>query len=331
MALTLLLMVVKVQAFKKKERLLITGVNGFVGQNFVMRSCHLQNYDVIVSARGHKKVFSEMEYVHADLRDFEACVSLCNEVETVLHLAGVMMTSSAMQNGGNNFARDNTAVHLNMAKAASKVGVKKYIWMSSTTGYPVLPAPANEDSFLSGPVPARYLEVGELYRQLESIVLRQFSGLPTSVVTLRPTGVYGELDDFTTASGHVLPAFIGKYLNGETPKEIFADKLERRDWIYVGDVVQALDLVLQKVTTSQTMNIGSGHTISMYDLYTLLLDALGSRDGPKIVDGAFDPKSALDRCIDCSYSRKVLGDYQKVGIKEGLAKTISWFKSAGEE
>lgn len=331
MVLTLLLMVVKVQAFKKKERLLITGVNGFVGQNFVMRSCNMQNYDVIVSARGHKKIFADMEYVHADLRDLEACVSLCNEVDVILHLAGVMMTSSVMQNGGKDFARDNTAVHSNMAKAASKVGVKKYIWMSSTTGYPVLREPAIEDSFLSGPVPSRYLEVGELYRQLENIVLQQFSGLPTSVVTLRPTGVYGELDDFSTASGHVLPAFIGRYISGETPKEIFADKVERRDWIYVGDVVHALDLVLQKVTTSETMNIGSGHPISMYDLYTLLLDALGSRDGTKIIDGAFDPKSALDRCIDCSYSRKVLGEYQKVGIKEGLIKTISWFKSGGGE
>ena len=324
-------MVVKVQAFNKQKRLLITGVNGFVGQNFVMRSRCLQDYDVIVSARGPDKMFSGMKYVQADLRGLDACTSLCNEVDVVLHLAGVMMTSSAMQQGRKNYARDNAAVHLNMAKAASKMGVKKYIWMSSTTGYPVLPKPLVEDSFLSGSVPSRYLEVGELYRHIESIVLQQFIGTPTSVVTLRPTAVYGELDDFSPASGHVLPAFIARYMGGEIPKEIFADKLERRDWIYVGDVVRALDLVLQKVTTSQTLNIGSGHPISMYDLHKLLLDVLGSRNGPIISDGAFDPESALDRSIDCSLSRKVLGEYQKVDIREGIMKTISWYKSAREE
>lgn len=321
-------MVVKAQVTKSKKRLLITGSTGFVGRNFILRSPYLAEYDVKIVHRDRVPIRSELkkfDVLQADLLNRRDCFDICADADVVIHLAGVMMTSASRKNKDIEPLNENICLHLNMAEAASHASVEKYIWMSSTTGYPNLEKAVSEDFFQLGAVPSRYNTVGEMYRFLEKMVSHCFDGSSTNVVTLRPTGIFGEYDDFELETGHVLPVLINRCMTGNVPRKLYADKVECRDWIYIGNFINALNSVLKLEESTTALNIGYGHTTSMYDLHRLILKLTEFSGQSDVIDGKYDPDSAINRNIDCSKSFKKLGNYNNFSLEQGLQKTISWF------
>ena len=326
----LLLTVVKAQVSSFKKRLLITGVNGFVGRNFISRSAVLEQFNTRVSARNYSaNAFqnSGLDFVVADLRDQDTCFDLCKGVDVVLNLAGVMMTAASKNQGHINSVEDNLGIHLNLAKAAKRGSVEKYIWFSSTTGYPVSATPLREEQFQEGFVPERYYLVGNMYRFLEVMLDEIFRGSRSSIATLRPTGIFGEWDDFSIDTGHVLPTLIAKCAADALPEKIIADKEECRDWIYVGNIVRVIDYLLLNSFEKLTLNIGAGSPTNMFDLHKLIFKLMGSDANCELIESPLGSNSAINRHIDCSRSREVLDEYVAGSFEEDLLKTISWYRS----
>ena len=127
--------------------------------------------------------------------------------------------------------------------------------MSSTTGYPESKNNLNEEDFFFGEVAKRYEIVGSLYRLTEKLVNKILLN-KCNLITLRPTGVFGEEDDFSPDSCHVLPKIIREaYLNLLIPETIYAEKEEMRNWIYIGDLVKAIDSIIDNSSRSMVLNI----------------------------------------------------------------------------
>jgi len=316
-----------VLASKMKKRLLIAGASGFIGSNFILRSEEVENYDVTATYNSSdpSTLTKGINYVKADLENYDTCLHLCESTDYILNFAGVMLTSASRKNNEVTNVLSNTSVHLNLIHAAKNMPIEKYIWLSSTTGYPVIPRAVKEIDFHEGDVPSRYFSVGHMYRFIENIANHYLSNKST-LITLRPTGVYGERDDFNPLTSHILPALVNELSTDLGRKEFFADKSETRDWIYVGDFIKAVDRILSTVENNICLNIGNGKPVSMYDLHGHILKAFASSRDFTVSERLFDDGSSINRNIDCSLSVRELGYYNETSLMSGIEKTIKWFR-----
>ena len=147
-----------------------------------------------------------------------------------------------------------------------------------------------------------------------------------ALVTLRPTGVFGKEDDFRPESSHILPKIIRDASQNLLSGTIYAQKEEMRNWIYIGDLIKAIDSVLENVDFSITLNIGGVKSTSMYELYQIILEILGIEKKHTINPSNPFSENPLSRNIDCNLSTKYLGNYNSTTLRSGLRKTISWYQ-----
>lgn len=310
-------------------RLLITSAKGFIGSNFLERSKVLNNYNVDVLYRNFlpkKHLKTDINFIEADLRDSETCKSIFKNYDVIFHCAGVMMTTRTLKLNPFQGLIDNLKIHTNLVESIKSNPPKKFIWLSSTTGYPDSNKSLTEDEFFTNEVCKRYEIVGSLYRLMEKIINKELIDKCT-LVTLRPTGVFGEYDDFSLESSHILPKIIRDCSLKLLPEKIFAQKEETRNWLYIGDLIEALDRVIEKISISLSLNIGSQKSTSMHKLYSILLSYYSLENNHSLETTNIYSEPPLSRDIDCNLSEHYLGKYNKTTLEEGLLKTINWYKN----
>ena len=98
---------------------------------------------------------------------------------------------------------------------------------------------------------------------------------PMTTIVLRPTNVYGPMDDFEFATSHVIPALIRKSIERWKPIEVWGDGSEVRDAIYVEDMVEAMVLAAAKIDKYEAINIGLGKGYSVRELLGLITELDG--------------------------------------------------------
>jgi UDP-glucose 4-epimerase len=146
------------------------------------------------------------------------------------------------------------------------------------------------------------------------------------VVTVRPFNTYGERQNDAAYAG-LIPAVIGRLQRGE-PVEIHGDGLQTRDMTHVDDtVLGTLAIATSDDALGLTLNLGSGREASVVEMVRLLLEALGVPDHPvEHVDTR--PGDVRRLLADTSLAERVVGYRPSVALRDGLARTVSWYLSA---
>ncbi|MGQ9626500.1 MAG: UDP-glucuronic acid decarboxylase family protein [Anaerolineae bacterium] len=144
-------------------------------------------------------------------------------------------------------------------------------------------------------------------------------GVPTRIARIFNT--YGErmrLND-----GRVVPNFIGQALQGE-PLTVYGDGSQTRSFCYVSDLVEGIYRLLMSDEV-EPVNLGNPAEMSILELARLVNDLTGNKAG--IIHKPLPVNDPKVRRPDITKAREILGWEPKVGLEEGLEKTISWFKS----
>ena len=151
--------------------------------------------------------------------------------------------------------------------------------------------------------------------------------LPDSIPlkVLRLANIYGPRQDPHGESG-VIAIFIRKMLRGEQVT-INGDGEHTRDYVYVGDVVEAHETAMNH-GESFVANIGTGEGTSVNDIFRRLQGVTGYRE-PAIY-GPPRPGDVRHIALDASRARRVLGWEPKVGLSEGLEMTAASMRNADE-
>ncbi|MEK6326255.1 MAG: NAD-dependent epimerase/dehydratase family protein [Actinomycetota bacterium] len=214
----------------------------------------------------------------------------------------------------------NVAGTLNLLEAARRAQARRFILAS--TGGAIYgegagrPLPLDEGSECRPDAPygqSKYAAEGYL-----SLYGRLY-GLPT--VALRLGNVYGSRQDPLGEAG-VVAIFCGALLGGSTPR-VFGDGRQTRDYVYVGDVVEAF-LAAATSQASGTYNIGTGVETSVLELGRLLAS---------VCNGEFDPEMAPPRpgevqriAIDSALATSELGWQPGTSLEQGLRATADSFR-----
>ena len=315
-------------AWLKDRKVLVAGGTGFVGVNLINRLLDL-GADVRATLHNREPVINDdrIEYVRVDLTEAEDCAKAVEGIEYVFMFAANTSGAAVMEKTPLAHVTPNVIMNTLMLEAAHKAGVLKYLWPSSNTVYPSSDNPVKEDEMMSGPPFEKYFSVawmkrfGEILCEMYSTKIKN----PMTTVVVRPANIYGIYDDFAWETSHVVPALIRKVIERHDPLEVWGDGNDIKDLIYVEDFVEGILLAMEKVSTFDPINIGTGIPVTVKNVLAAALEADGYTDA-KIVFNDSKPSMIPKRLIDVSKAERVLGFSATTPLKEGIKKTVEWYK-----
>jgi UDP-glucose 4-epimerase len=141
-----------------------------------------------------------------------------------------------------------------------------------------------------------------------------------STVTLRYGNVYGPRQDPLGEAG-VVAMFCGRLMLGTRPT-VYGDGLQTRDYVYVGDVVEANLAAAARRDVGGAFNVGTGRPSTVLDL----VEAMGELAGAGDFEPLFEPPrlgELMHSCLDVTRAREALGWRSSTGLLDGLRLTMA--------
>ena len=298
-------------------RVLVTGGAGFVGSH-VVDGLLARGHDVLVvddlSTGTRSNLPPHVELIDLDVAD-DAVVSLAKSFgpDVISHIAAQASVPVSMSDPKMD-ARVNILGGLNVLQAAKEADCEQVLYINTGGALYGDPdyLPCDEDH------PIRPISGYALSKWTSECYFRML--LPDSIPlkVLRAANIYGPRQNPHGESG-VISIFIRRMLDGD-PVTINGDGEHTRDYVYVGDVVDAHDMAMS-YGQSIAVNIGTGVGTSVNEIFRLLQRVTGNSAPP--IYGAPRPGDVRHITLDPSRAKRILGWEPRVGLNEGLKETIA--------
>jgi nucleoside-diphosphate-sugar epimerase len=305
---------------------LVTGGAGFIGSHIVEELVRrgetvrvLDNF--ITGKRENIAPFLDfVELIEGDIRDLETCRQAVGDIDYVLHQAALPSVPRSIEDPllANQINVEGT---LNLLVASYEAKAKKFVFASSSSVYgddPNLPKKEGSEGKPLSPYAVSKL-AGEKYCQ----VFSEIYGLGT--ISLRYFNVFGPRQDPFSQYAAAIPLFITRILGREKP-QIYGDGDQTRDFTYVGNVVEAALRAADAPpeASGEVFNIACGEKTTINTLAMEINALLGSYLEPEYLEPR--PGDIRHSFADIGKARRILGFEPEMGFKQGLKKTITWYK-----
>ena len=301
---------------------LVTGGAGFIGSNLVdalvARGDEVAVIDDISTGKRENlegALANGAELIELDVRDAAAVADAVGRVrpEVIFHLAAQIDVRKSVADPAND-SRVNVEGTINVLSAARAAGVRRLI-NTSTGGAiygegQIIPAPEDHPVAPESPY-----GLSKFCAENYCALFTRLHGLST--VSLRYGNVYGPRQDPLGEAG-VIAIFCGKLLEGGRPK-IFGDGKQTRDYVFVGDVVDA-NLRAAESDVTGAFNVGRGVQTSVLDIVEAL--AAQSNNGFEADHAPARSGEVQHIALDPSHTKAELGWEAQVDLDRGLAQTL---------
>ena len=254
----------------------VTGGAGFIGSHLIKNLVERGNEVIVIDnlntgkKQNIEKISKKIDFFEVDIRDFSAIEDILKNVDGVFHEAALASVQDSFRIP-DEFFDVNVNGTENIFKIAKKLGIKVvYASSSSVYGNPIsIPIKENDDKNPFNPYAKTKYEDDKLAEKYAK------SGL--KVIGLRYFNVFGPRQSKEYAG--VIRLFLERIQQG-LPPLINGDGLQVRDFVYVDDVVNANILAMESDVDAEFFNIGTGSTISILDLATMIIKFSGLKLKP---------------------------------------------------
>jgi GDP-L-fucose synthase len=302
------------------KRITVTGGAGFLG-SYVVERLRAAGGDIVVPI--------EADY---DLVDGDAVRRLYRDArpQIVIHLAGRVGGIGANRASPGRFFYENLMMGVQLMEEGRRAGVEKFVAIGTVCAYPrFTPVPFTEDDLWAGYPEETNAPYGLAKKMLlvQAQAYRQQYGF--NAIYLLPVNLYGPRDNFNPDSSHVIPALIRKCCDavdaGADHIEVWGTGAASREFLYVDDCARAIVLATARYDGADPVNIGAGSELPIRDLVGLIARLTGFRGIVRW--DATKPDGQPRRCLDVSRAEREFGFRAEVSFKEGLKRTIDWYRS----
>ncbi len=309
-------------------KLLITGGAGFIGSNFIhywmkkYPNDKIVNLDVLTYA-GNLENLRDLEsnanykFVHGDICDATLVNDLAKDINLIIHFAAESHVDRSIADS-QDFIRTNvegTQVLLNAAKNNNI----RFHYVSTAEVFGSLnfkDKPFNEKTPYDPRSPYSASKAAA-----DHLVRAYYHTYKLPVTISNCSNNYGPYQ----FPEKIIPLFITNLIeNKKIP--IYGQGKNIRDWIYVDDHNEGIDLIIQKGTIGETYCLGGGNQLSNLELTKKILTLMNKEE--KMIEYVADRLGHdLRYDIDFSKAKNELGWFPKIDFEQGLIKTIDWYKN----
>ncbi|MHA1578940.1 MAG: dTDP-glucose 4,6-dehydratase [Candidatus Freyarchaeota archaeon] len=301
-------------------RVLITGGAGFIGSNFVRYMVRNYDYDIVVLDKltyagrleNLEDVIEDIEFIKGDICNSEDLARV-GDCDVVINFAAETHVDRSIKDAGV-FVKTDILGTFNLLEFSRRHDLT-FIQISTDEVYGSIEEGSfREDDALDPSSPYSSSKAGA---DLLARAYYKTYGLP--VMITRSSNNFGPYQ----YPEKIIPLFILNALQ-DKPLPLYGDGKNVRDWIYVLDNCEAVDVVLHRGKKGEIYNIGGGNEKTNLEITHMILDELKK---PKSLIKFVQDRPGHDRrySLDCTKIKK-LGWKPKHEFKEALRSTINWYK-----
>ena len=304
------------------KKVLITGVNGLVGTH-LLKKCLNEGYKVVGVdlKKGKQLPTTGWEFVQEDLTKPFAIESLFmnHKFDAVFNCFGIKGSPIRAKDKPVDFLYPSFKINTEIINQCALQNIW-LVFVSSVGVY--APAEKFEEDSVWKTLPGEADWFPSWSKRMGEILLEAYSVQYNyhNWAIIRPANIFGEYDDFT-GKGTVIASTIKKIVEAETEIEAWGDGSPIRDFVYAGDVADAvLDLYKRKLHT--TINFGAGEEITIKQMIETLIKISGK--DLSINWNTSKPNGDLRRQMDTTKQEQV-GLLPKLGFEKALEKTYTYY------
>ena len=312
------------------RRVCVTGGAGFIGGHIVEALVSMGAFvsvidDLSNSSSEHIAQMIDLapdrvRFIHGSILDPEAMESALEGAQTVFHLAALGSVPKSVEDPARTWVVNATGT-MRVLQSASTAGVERVIYSASSSAYGNNPALPKLESMAPEPE-SPYAAA----KHASESLCRSWSacyGLDT--ISLRYFNIFGPRQAADSAYAAVIPAFVTKYLSGESPT-IFGDGEQTRDFTHVSNAVAAnlLAASADGALKGQVVNVGAGVRTSVNELATMIAQILGTNN----IQSHYEPERVgefRESVSSVELGKQIIGYEPATTIEIGLEETVNWY------
>jgi len=304
----------------KSDKIYVAGHRGMVG-SAIVRNLKSKGYDNIITRTHH-----ELDLIRqSEVEDFFDIEKPDIVFLSAARVGGIMANSTHKAE----FYYQNAMIAQNVIHSSWKSGVKKLMNLGSSCIYPKMaPQPLKEDYLLTGALE----DTNDAYAiaKISAIKMCRYYNdqYGTNFLSVMPTNLYGEADNYDLHSSHVLPAMIRKFHEAKIENgtvQLWGDGSPLREFLYADDLADAIVYLMENKNASdlgEFVNVGTGKDCSIKELSQMIGKIVGFTGTVKW--DSSKPNGTPRKLLDVSQLES-LGWKSTTTLSEGIQKAYSWF------
>jgi dTDP-glucose 4,6-dehydratase len=307
------------------RRLLVTGGAGFIGSNFARRVlARHEDAEVTVLDKltyaGNLANLDDLtadprfRFVRGDIADEAAVEPLAAEVDAIVNFAAESHVDRSIE-APDAFIRTDVYGTFVLLEAARRHEHQRYLQVSTDEVYGHVPSGSSTE--VDALHPRSPYSASKAAGDMLVLAYHATYGVPGTIT--RASNNFGPFQH----PEKVIPLFVTNAIDGE-PLPLYGDGLQVRDWLYVDDHCDAIELALSDGAAGEIYNVGGGNELTNLELTRR---TLGLLDRPMSLVRSVEDRAGHDRrySVDCS-KLAALGWTPAHSFADALAATVAWYR-----
>jgi UDP-glucose 4-epimerase len=313
------------------QRVLVTGGAGTIGAAVVRRLLEEPDLSVRVSDQREAPawIVSSCEVLTADLRDLDNARQAIAGCDGVIHLAAIVGGIANFHRLPYTLSEVNAALYNAVFRAAVERDVERFLYVSSSMVFErASEFPTTEEHIRVCPTPRSAYGFSKLTGEVFTVAAHEEHGLRYTIC--RPFNAYGpgEMPDDEPGIAHLVPDVIRKVLSGQHPLEIFGSGRQTRTLTFVDDIADGIVTALRHpAALNEDFNISADEELSVEAIARVIWEVCGRRPDEFALEHLPTyPVDVQRRWPSVEKARRLLGWEAKVGLRDGIARTVEWLR-----